>query len=136
MLEGRGMDFETIGFAQGMGDAFRNLEREATQRIEEANATIHQLAREKVAAEREVAQLKAALALEQAGRAGVLAQAKALKAEVCRIDPTNLLLRGTGKKFEGGELHRELDVVFEKAFDAKAVALGFERLKDARPKAK
>jgi hypothetical protein len=136
MLDGRGMDYETMGAIQGMGRDLRTMERNQAETIAEANRQIR-LGNETIRElRRQLAQAQAALQVETAHRVGITAQGRALKAELTKLDPTNGLFARTGKSYPKGVAQLSLNLVYEQAFDAKALEFGYANPKELRAQAK
>ena len=136
MFEGRGFDFEGMGAIQGLNRDIAATQANASQIIHQANAEIEK-GNETIRRLRlELAQAKAALNLETAHSAGLTAQAKALKAELGRVDPRNALFALTGLTYQNGAKHIALNVNYERAFDAKVAELKIPTTKPLRHVAK
>jgi len=86
--------------------------------VDAALDRIDTLEAELQAARRELAEARGQLAVKTAQHVGVLAQCKAVKSELAKADPQNFLLAKAGGQYEGGAPRLNLNVVFEKAFDA------------------
>lgn len=103
MLEGRGIDFESIGFAMGVRRQVDALYADANAEIEKANAVIT----------REVAQL-----------AGRTAQLTVLLDALREVDPGHPALQPTGLFLDSGQPELGYMVAWDDAYDAVARTRG------------
>ena len=103
MLEGRGIDFEAIGFAQGTARAFERLEREASRRILASNR---------------------AAAQSDAHAAGRDAQLAALYDALVEAAPDHSALTDTGLVWPSGSPALAYELCYSDAYDAVARARG------------
>jgi hypothetical protein len=103
MLEGRGIDFESIGFAQGVARAVRNIERNAEVAIQSW--------------QREAAR-------HEAHAAGRHAQMRALLTALREFDPDHPALDNTGLVWPCGTPALAYELVYEQAYDDVAKARG------------
>jgi hypothetical protein len=127
------LDFEQIdhqaSYTQGLdsiGDITIQQFVAITREIDSCN---QEIARQRA----EILELRTALAVQEAGRAGLRAQALALKAELERIDPNNALFAETGKFYKTGIAQNNLKVVYDGAFDKKAQELNLSKPQQFRP---
>ncbi len=119
------MDFESIGMAMGYRRNMDSLADQANAEISKANAEIRRLRDELKEANRrndslktENAKLLAALHVESAFVDGKKAQVDILRAELAKVHPGHQIFKLTGRKYvEGSQVHTNLSVIFEQAFD-------------------
>ena len=103
MLEGRGIDFESIGLAW----AYRRSIESAYREIDAANES-----------------LRYERAMRAAALAGRLAQIAVLEGALQELDPDHPLLLETGRVWASGERQRAWQTVYDNAYDAVARARG------------
>ncbi len=99
MLQGRGIDFEGMGMAQGYARDVRMLQAQAGGVIHEANRQI---------------------AIGNAALRGRVAQVDALVAALREISPTHPLLTPTGRYYRGGGAETGVWRVYDAAQSARA----------------
>lgn len=119
------MDFQGIGEAFGMARAIGNAAAataDAENEVAKANAIISRKNAEIDALKRELAEMRGKLNVQIAHTEGLALQARAVRAELTRVDPKNALLKPTGKSY-GGMPQLECHLIFERNFDRKAAEL-------------
>ena len=99
MLQGRGMDFEGMGMAQGYARDVRMLQAQATGTINAANREI---------------------CIGNAALMGRVAQVDALVAALREVSPTHPLLAPTGRYYRGGGAETGVWRVYDAAQSARA----------------
>lgn len=130
------MNFGAIGETMAFGHVMKTVAQRADRQTDEANEIIARKNRELDDLERQVAVLKAKLAVQEAHTEGLAMQARAVRTELTRVDPKNALLKPTGLKY-GAMPQLRCHLVFEQHFDRKAAELGLKGpYEKMRPEAK
>lgn len=106
MLEGRGIDFETIGMAMGYAKDIRAIERDAISKIEAGN---------RISA-RYYAMLQ-----------GRTAQLQVLYEALLEVDPHHPAIQPTGRLHPDGSDELQFEAVFASAYDPVADRNGIPR---------
>lgn len=134
------MNFGAIGEAMGMARAISNAGAaitDAENEVLKGNATIVRKNAEIDALQQEIARLKGALNVQVAHTEGLAMQARAVRAELTRVDPKNALLKPTGLRY-GAMPQLQCHIIFEQHFDKKAAELNlpapFNKLRPAATK--
>ncbi|MCJ2067369.1 hypothetical protein MKK75_00880 [Methylobacterium sp. J-030] len=137
------IDYEAIGIARGMSFALRR-ERIVNDRnidiangeIRKANGEIGKANTEIARLRSELAQAKFSLLLEVAHKTGILAQGRALRAELTKLAPDHPYLKPTGLRYDDGSAQIELNLIYDAAFDLKAKEIGLDNSLERRSVAK
>jgi len=124
------MDFERLGHTMGANDALRIMTDAAEAQILKAHAEIHKANSEILQGNAEIERLsnvignlETKLAVETMHAAGLLAQVRALKAELVKVAPNHPIFTKTGKAYVSGP-QTKLGVSYDEGFDAKGRELG------------
>ena len=99
------MDFEQMGTMLGAKAAIGQVAADANALVAQKN--------------RDLAQVRGTLAVEEMHSAGLLAEVRALIEALEKVDPNNALLVKTGRKYPDGKLENRLGLIYDKAFDAE-----------------
>lgn len=130
------IDYEAIGIARGMSFALRRERIVNDRNIDIANGEIRKANTEIARLRSELAQAKFSLLLEVAHKTGILAQGRALRAELTKLAPDHPYLKPTGLRYDDGSAQIELNLIYDAAFDLKAKEIGLDNSLERRSVAK